>query len=812
MSNFLTDLIPWKEFIEDQPGQCLVRLRAGGTMAGFEISGPCAEGTSDAELEAKAKLVANSIRHFGTGDMIHTIYHRVTASEYPQREFPTLAARMIDDERARQFQKGKYYRNLLRWYISNQDESAVTNQLKAMLFASTAHRAAESQELQRQRFLHRLRSWEDAVARTIHPNRMGAGKTFRDLVLCTTTRDFPAIEPAGRVPLHHAIAQQDLLGGNEPEIGELHLRPISITTYPTETVPQMLAVLLRQPGRLMLSVRFICLDPIDAQQQLRLERAHWVRESQGSLMDILAKVLGMPRRKTLNQNIEAQIADVDEAIAAAASGMPFGFCTITCTVIDEEPKVAYSRQRQMIKDLNAIGVDGRIEDANAAAAILGSWPGNGWDNVRRPLVAASTFAEMVLPVDFFAGTPTIDSNFYPKETPVPLIVTGTGHSPFAVPTHRKGVGHQLLLGMTGDGKSTLLGTMVSAATTLPDVRIVWLDRDYSSWVLTHALDGTYIELATDNSSPLCPFQFLELPNGLAFLFDWFSRLFNRWGFELDERQAADLTEALDIAKASGIRHMRGFIFLIHDERMRVVLMNYGGGGKWSHIFDGEPTDHNNMLVTYEMRELDSLGDRAASPAKELIISGVEAGLGKRHTFVFLDEAWHLLRDKVSQDWLYRGFREFRRRDGALILATQSLVELANSDYCELILESCSGGTIYLPNPQLNGDYVRAAYRKLGLSETELDTIQNAEPQRQYLWKSSAGIRLFDLDLGPIARALCASTGAPAVAAAREVLKRVGQSQFVNEWLRTQGALPNGNGATKWIPNSNGQHAALHNGN
>ena len=112
MSNFLTDLIPWKEFIEDPPGECLVRLRAGGTMAGFEISGPYAEGTSDAELEAKAKLVTNSIRHFGTGDMIHAIYNRVTASEYPRREFPTPAARMIDEERARHFQNGKYYRNL----------------------------------------------------------------------------------------------------------------------------------------------------------------------------------------------------------------------------------------------------------------------------------------------------------------------------------------------------------------------------------------------------------------------------------------------------------------------------------------------------------------------------------------------------------------------------------------------------------------------------------------------------------------------------------------------------------------------------
>src|SRR5439155_9066951 len=123
------------------------------------------------------------------------------------------------------------------------------------------------------------------VATTLRPRGMGSATMFRALILATTARDFPAIEPAGRVPLHHVIAQHDLIGGNEPEMGELHLRPISVTTYPAQTVPQMLAVLLRQPGRLMLSLRFICLDPVDAQEQLQLERAHWVRESQGGLMD-----------------------------------------------------------------------------------------------------------------------------------------------------------------------------------------------------------------------------------------------------------------------------------------------------------------------------------------------------------------------------------------------------------------------------------------------------------------------------------------------------------------------------------------------
>jgi type IV secretory pathway VirB4 component len=63
------------------------------------------------------------------------------------------------------------------------------------------------------------------------------------------------------------------------------------------------------------------------------------------------------------------------------------------------------------------------------------------------------------------------------------------------------VANQFIIGSTGSGKSVLLGQMAAGATGLPDARIVWLDLDYSSFVLAHALGANYIELAGDNSSP-----------------------------------------------------------------------------------------------------------------------------------------------------------------------------------------------------------------------------------------------------------------------------------------------------------------------
>jgi len=157
-----------------------------------------------------------------------------------------------------------------------------------------------------------------------------------------------------------------------------------------------------------------------------------------------------------------------------------------------------------VKDLSAVGIPARVEDANADEAAVSTWPGEGVANVRRPLVNAANWAELTLPVEHWPGTQFVDSPFYEPNTPVPLACGGTGKEPFYPPTHIGGVANQLIIGPTGQGKSVLLSLMVAGATGLPNSQIVWLDLDYSSFVAAHAMGATYIELAADNSSPLAP--------------------------------------------------------------------------------------------------------------------------------------------------------------------------------------------------------------------------------------------------------------------------------------------------------------------
>lgn len=131
----------------------------------------------------------------------------------------------------------------------------------------------------------------------------------------------------------------------------------------------------------------------------------------------------------------------------------------------------------------------------------------------------------MLPTESWQGTPEIESPYYDANTPAPLICVGAGRAPFFFPSHVAGVSNGLIIGATGAGKSVLLAVMVSAASCLPRVRIHWLDIDYSSFVLAHALGADYRQLAADSASPLAPLQHLDEPGGSEWLLAWLIRLF-----------------------------------------------------------------------------------------------------------------------------------------------------------------------------------------------------------------------------------------------------------------------------------------------
>ena len=182
-----------------------------------------------------------------------------------------------------------------------------------------------------------------------------------------------------------------------------------------------------------------------------------------------------------------------------------------------------------MRRLQNAGIGARVEDVNAVEAIKGSQPGNGWADVSRPLVSATNFAHLALVSQPWPGTPTIDSPYFPPDTPSPLVCCSSGHAPFWLPPHSGGgVLHMLIIGPTGSGKSVLLALLAMAWTALTRARVRWIDLDYSSFVAAHALVADYRDLGTEGTRALCLLEHAGTPEDDQFLLAFFTRLFMRW--------------------------------------------------------------------------------------------------------------------------------------------------------------------------------------------------------------------------------------------------------------------------------------------
>ncbi len=785
----LADLVQASAFVDE--GEAF--LKPGGLMVAWEIRHDDFESLSAEEVDAICERFEGALGQLGDMDMLHVVHHRLPAPNYPEREFPTRAAALVDAERRAAFDSERYWVTKSRIYLSRYFPPEAKARLSSAFFAGAGTSGGPaSWRYEIERFRERARGFGDALSGTAKVRRLDFAELFHDLHLCLTGLEHPIALPSVLIHLDEALADQNFFGGLYPRVGQLHIRPVAINGYPAETVPQLLWFMLHERGRMRFTLRWIPLDAITSQRHGNQVRGQWARRRQGPLQIILA-AMNAPRTRA-NRHADEMVADAEEVVARAAGGTPFGFLSVWALIFDEDAGRADLRARELVRRLQNAGIGARVEDVNAVEAFKGAQPGDGWSDVTRPLVSGINFAHLALASEPWEGTPTIDSPNFPPKTPAPLVCCSSGHAPFWLPPHSGGgVLHMLIVGPTGAGKSVLLALMAMAWTGLPGARIRWIDLDYSSFVAAHALGADYRDLGGEGTPALCPLEHAGTPDEDEFLLAFFARLFARWRTALSAEQQEKLAHAIALGASQGLRRIRHLAGLVQDLGLRRILNQYSAAGPWGHIFDGEPACHgaggpgNNRDVqvrVYETRGLIALGERAAAPALEWLLHEIERECAGAPTLIFVDEAWRLLSDPVSADWFYAALRTLRKRNAGIVMATQSVTEIAASPYCNLLLESCPA-KIFLPNPEARGEQVRDSYQKLGLTSRQIEIIARAVPRTQYYYSSPLGSRLFNLDLGPIALTLCGATGHPDLRRARELLAEGGD--FLESWLAERGA-------------------------
>ena len=107
-----------------------------------------------------------------------------------------------------------------------------------------------------------------------------------------------------------------------------------------------------------------------------------------------------------------------------------------------------------------------------------------------------------------------------------------------------------------------------------------------------------------------------------------------------------------------------------------------------------------------------------------------------------DEAWRFLRHPTIKHYILEALKTWRKKNAAMILATQSTDDLLRSEMLQVVVESCPT-KMFLANPDMD----QAAWRDIfHLNEREASLIADLIPKKQILIKRPEGSKVVNLNV------------------------------------------------------------------
>jgi type IV secretion system protein VirB4 len=162
-------------------------------------------------------------------------------------------------------------------------------------------------------------------------------------------------------------------------------------------------------------------------------------------------------------------------------------------------------------------------------------------------------------------------------------------------------------------------------------------------------------------------------------------------------------------------------------------------------------------------------------------ANAEQRLDGSPALILLDEAWSYLQHDLFRVRLKDWLKTMRRKNAVVVMATQQISDIANSQIADVILENCPT-KILLPNAEARNPGSREFYTRVGLNERELEIMQVSIPKQHYYVVSKLGRRLVDLGIGKVALAWVGVNGREERQIVETVMERFPHT-WRAEWLR-----------------------------
>ena len=455
---------------------------------------------------------------------------------------------------------------------------------------------------------------------------------------------------------------------------------------------------------------------------------------------------------------------------------------------DRDPAIAAEKLRLVEKVIQGRDFTVIPEGMNAIEAWLGSLPGHTYANVRRPPISTINLAHLIPLSAIWAG-PERDEHF---DAPPLLYGKTEGSTPFRFSLHVGDVGHTLIVGPTGSGKSVLLALMAMQFRRYENGQVFAFDFGGSIRAAALGMSGDWQDLGgglsddNDGGVQLQPLAHVDDPAERAWAAEWLAAIFASEGVAVDPQAKEHIWSALgSLASApQSERTLTGLAVLLQSQTLKQALAPYCIGGPWGRLLDAESERLGEASVqAFETEGL--VGAGAAAAVLSYLFHRIEGRLDGSPTLIIIDEGWLVLDSPAFAAQLREWLKTLRKKNASVIFATQSLADIETSAIAPAIIESCPT-RIFLPNERAAEPQIAAIYERFGLNARQIEILSRATPKRDYYCQSRRGNRLFELGLGEVALAFAAASAKTDQLAIAEIIETHGADAFAAEWLRHRG--------------------------
>lgn len=766
----LSDLLNFAALVDDG----IVLCKSGALLGGFFFRGDDVASLTDERRNDISKRVNRAMARLGNGVATWVDAVRMPTTNYSAPEdsyFADPYTQLIDDDRRRRFeQDDTHYESEQVLVVQYVPPLKSESRFKQFLTGSKPKNAKSEVELSDgdRHLLHfkeMLRDLEDALSSVLQLQRMRSftvtdqlGKMHqRDqlvnyLNFAVTGKAIHLNLPPIGMYLDAVIGGQNLENTQPMRVGNNYVSAIAIEGYPSESWPGILHGLNNMPFSYRATFRFIHMDQQSALGVLRKYQRKWKQAERGFLDQLLNNQKG-----AINQDAVAMRYEMDEAITDAQSGLvSYGYATPVIIMTDTDPAVLQENCQRVAQYIDDVGFNTRIETYNTLEAWLGSIPGHIEPNVRRPITHTLSWANMLPLATVWAGENYAPCPFYDDNAPPLFQGLTDGATPFRGNLHVNDLGHTLIVGPTGAGKSVLLGFIAASFRRYRGATITAFDKGGSMMALCLAAGGKQYDLTPgEQKSPkLCPLQNIEEPAEYAWAQEWVAQLYElSAGKPPSPSQRADINNALRLMQSDPrSRSLSHFCATAQDPDVQAAINHYTMTGPLGDMLDAEAdTLTNSPFSVFEIEELMNAGDKNMLPVLLVLFHRFEKNLTGQPALLFLDEAWLMLGHPVFRAKIREWAKVLRKRNCALVIATQSLSDLANSGIMDVLQESCPT-KIFLPNEEAMKAGTDKAlgpkdlYHQFGLNNRQIEIIAEGRKKREYYFTSPLGCRLISLAL------------------------------------------------------------------